>query len=117
MGVMGDVVCSQTLACPFSCCRFKSLIDINSNHYFLFNSGIRWLSFWLDFLSTMITLLVSLFVVLSSNDFISPALKGLALSYATEVYLDSKLMHIWYVFVKSHCKQLQQVCCVCVLSS
>lgn len=31
------------------------------------------------------TLLVALFVVLSSNDVISPALKGLALSYTIQV--------------------------------
>uniref|UniRef100_A0A7N8X1N9 ATP-binding cassette, sub-family C (CFTR/MRP), member 12 n=1 Tax=Mastacembelus armatus TaxID=205130 RepID=A0A7N8X1N9_9TELE len=58
---------------------FKSLNDINSNHYLLFHSGTRWLSFWLDFMASVMTLLVSLFVVLSSNDIINPALKGLAM--------------------------------------
>uniref|UniRef100_A0A4W6G179 ATP binding cassette subfamily C member 12 n=1 Tax=Lates calcarifer TaxID=8187 RepID=A0A4W6G179_LATCA len=61
------------------------LNDINSNHYLLFHSGTRWLSFWLDFMAATMTLLVALFVVLSSNDFISPALKGLAMSYTIQL--------------------------------
>ncbi|KAM4602664.1 ATP-binding cassette sub-family C member 12 isoform 2-T2 [Polymixia lowei] len=64
---------------------FKSLSDTNSNHYFLFNCGTRWLSFWLDFMCATITLLVALFVVLSSNGVISPAMKGLALSYTIQL--------------------------------
>uniref|UniRef100_A0A3Q4MCU7 ATP-binding cassette sub-family C member 5 n=1 Tax=Neolamprologus brichardi TaxID=32507 RepID=A0A3Q4MCU7_NEOBR len=64
---------------------FKSLNDINSNHFLLFHSGTRWLSFWLDFMAAMTTLLVSLFVVLSSNDLIAPSLKGLALTYTIQL--------------------------------
>ncbi|XP_028432411.1 multidrug resistance-associated protein 9 [Perca flavescens] len=64
---------------------FKSLNDINSNYFLLFNSGTRWLSFWLDFMAATMSLLVSLFVVLSSNDLINPALKGLAISYTTQL--------------------------------
>ncbi|XP_072237117.1 ATP-binding cassette sub-family C member 12 isoform X1 [Leuresthes tenuis] len=64
---------------------FKSLSDINSNHYLLFHSGTRWLSFWLDFMACSMTLLVGLFVILSSNDVISPALKGLAMSYTIQL--------------------------------
>ncbi|XP_077376249.1 ATP-binding cassette sub-family C member 12 isoform X2 [Festucalex cinctus] len=64
---------------------FKSLNDINSNHYLLFHSGTRWLSFKLDFMAAALTLFVSLFVVLSSNEKISPSLKGLALSYTTQL--------------------------------
>ncbi|XP_071345317.1 ATP-binding cassette sub-family C member 12 [Trachinotus anak] len=64
---------------------FKSLNDINSNHYLLFHSGTRWLSFWLDFMAAAMTLFVSLFVVLSSNDIISPSLKGLAMSYTIQL--------------------------------
>ncbi|XP_037602742.1 multidrug resistance-associated protein 9-like [Sebastes umbrosus] len=64
---------------------FKTLNDINSNHYLLFNSGTRWLSFWTDFMSSIMTLLVSLFVVLIGHDSISPALKGLALSYTIQL--------------------------------
>uniref|UniRef100_A0A667YK51 ATP binding cassette subfamily C member 12 n=1 Tax=Myripristis murdjan TaxID=586833 RepID=A0A667YK51_9TELE len=64
---------------------FKTLNDDNSNHYFLFHCGTRWLSFWLDFMCATMTLLVALFVVLSSNDVISPALKGLALSYTIQL--------------------------------
>ncbi|XP_037553547.1 multidrug resistance-associated protein 9 [Nematolebias whitei] len=64
---------------------FKSLNDINSNHYLLFHSGTRWLSFWLDFMAATMTLMVSLFVVLSSNDVINTALKGLAMSYTIQL--------------------------------
>lgn len=65
--------------------RFKMLSDINSNHFLLFNCGTRWLSFWLDFLSASVTLMVALFVVLSPNEAINPSLKGLALSYTIQL--------------------------------
>nr|XP_061796519.1 ATP-binding cassette sub-family C member 12-like [Nerophis lumbriciformis] len=64
---------------------FKSLNDINSNHYLLFNAGTRWLAFRLDFMAATLTLFVSLFVVLSSNEDIIPSLKGLALSYTIQL--------------------------------
>uniref|UniRef100_A0A671RDV7 ATP-binding cassette sub-family C member 5 n=1 Tax=Sinocyclocheilus anshuiensis TaxID=1608454 RepID=A0A671RDV7_9TELE len=47
--------------------QFKMLSDTNSNHFMLFNCGTRWLSFWLDFLSATVTLIVALFVVLSNS--------------------------------------------------
>lgn len=77
------------LTSSLSCSRFKSLNDINSNHFLLFHSGTRWLSFLLDFMAVIMTLMVSLFVVLISNDYISPALKGLAMSYTIQVHLDT----------------------------
>ncbi|XP_061819637.1 ATP-binding cassette sub-family C member 12-like [Nerophis lumbriciformis] len=64
---------------------FKSLNDVNSNHFLLFVSGTRWLAFRLDVMAASLTLLVSLFAVLSSNQHISPALKGLALSYTIQL--------------------------------
>ncbi|XP_023646215.1 ATP-binding cassette sub-family C member 12 isoform X1 [Paramormyrops kingsleyae] len=64
--------------------KFKLLSDMNSNHFILFNCGTRWLSFRLDFLSAIVTLLVALFVVLSPET-ISSALKGLALSYTIQL--------------------------------
>ncbi|XP_076148996.1 ATP-binding cassette sub-family C member 12-like [Alosa pseudoharengus] len=64
--------------------QFKHMVDTNSNHFLLFNCGTRWLSFWLDFMSALITLTVALFVVLSP-DTISPSLKGLALSYTIQL--------------------------------
>lgn len=66
-------------------CRFKTLTDVNSNHFTLFHSGSRWLSFLLDFIAALMTLFVALFVVLSDNEVISPSLKGLALSYTIQV--------------------------------
>ncbi|XP_066513033.1 ATP-binding cassette sub-family C member 12-like [Hoplias malabaricus] len=66
--------------------QFKVISDHNSNHFLLFNCGTRWLSFWLDFLSATVALLVALFVVLSPNEgSINPALKGLALSYTIQL--------------------------------
>lgn len=66
-------------------CRFKTLNDTNSNHFTLFHSGSRWLSFLLDFIAAIMTLFVTLFVVLSDNAVIGPSLKGLALSYTIQV--------------------------------
>ncbi|XP_061101234.1 ATP-binding cassette sub-family C member 12-like [Conger conger] len=63
---------------------FKGMTDSNSNHFLLFNCGNRWLSFRLDFLSALVALFVGLFVVLGP-DSISPALKGLALSYTIQL--------------------------------
>ncbi|XP_062845964.1 ATP-binding cassette sub-family C member 12 [Trichomycterus rosablanca] len=65
--------------------HFKAISDNNSNHFLLFNCGTRWLSFWLDFLSALVALTVALFVALSPNDVINPALKGLALSYTIQL--------------------------------
>ncbi|XP_058637383.1 ATP-binding cassette sub-family C member 12 isoform X4 [Onychostoma macrolepis] len=65
--------------------QFKMLSDINSNHFMLYNCGNRWLSFWLDFLSATVTLIVALFVVLSSNEAINTSQKGLALSYTIQL--------------------------------
>uniref|UniRef100_A0A3Q3E1I3 ABC transmembrane type-1 domain-containing protein n=1 Tax=Labrus bergylta TaxID=56723 RepID=A0A3Q3E1I3_9LABR len=64
---------------------FKTLNDLNSNHYLLFHSGTRWLSFWLDFMATTMTFLVALLIVLSSDELISPSMKGLALSYTIQL--------------------------------
>ncbi|XP_074522327.1 ATP-binding cassette sub-family C member 12-like [Halichoeres trimaculatus] len=64
---------------------FKTLNDLNSNHYLLFHSGTRWLSFWLDFMATAMTFLVALFVVLSGDELISASAKGLALSYTIQL--------------------------------
>lgn len=72
--------------------RFKTLNDINSNHFALFHSGSRWLSFLLDFIAAIMTLFVTLFVVLSDNAVISPSLKGLALSYTIQVRHNSGLL-------------------------
>lgn len=65
--------------------------DINSNHYFLFNAGTRWLSFWLDFMAATMTLLVALFAVLSNID---QGSKGLALSYTIQVQLSARKSYI-----------------------
>ncbi|XP_068614033.1 ATP-binding cassette sub-family C member 12-like [Brachionichthys hirsutus] len=64
--------------------KFKTLNDINSNQYLLFQSGTRWLSFWLNLMAAVIGLVVSLFVVLSDNEVINPASKGLAMSYTIQ---------------------------------
>uniref|UniRef100_A0A8C7K0M5 ATP binding cassette subfamily C member 12 n=1 Tax=Oncorhynchus kisutch TaxID=8019 RepID=A0A8C7K0M5_ONCKI len=48
--------------------EFKEMSDNNSNHFLLFNCGTRWLSFWLDFLSASVTLLVSLCQITSCDE-------------------------------------------------
>ncbi|MGH0121463.1 UNVERIFIED_CONTAM: hypothetical protein FKN15_009116 [Acipenser sinensis] len=63
--------------------QFKQLGDMNSSHYMLFHCGTRWLSFRLDFLTSVVSLLVALFAVLGP-DSISPSFKGLALSYTIQ---------------------------------
>ncbi|KAL6112764.1 abcc12 [Pungitius sinensis] len=65
--------------------RFMSLSDINSNYHLMFHCASRWLSFCLDSMSSCMTLAVALFVVISSNESISPSLKGLALSYTMQL--------------------------------
>lgn len=68
-----------------SCCRFKSWSDDNSKKYFLFHCGARRLTFCLQMLSAVFILSVSLSVVLIPNDVISPAMKGLAMSFTAQV--------------------------------
>lgn len=75
-----------------------SLTDINSNHYLLFYSGTRWLSFGLDFIAAVMTLSVALFVVLSDEEIISLPLKGLALSSTVQVHLTNKNIKVWFSF-------------------
>ncbi|XP_041077297.1 ATP-binding cassette sub-family C member 12-like [Polyodon spathula] len=64
--------------------QFKQLGDINSNHYMLFHCGTRWLSFQLNVLVSVVSLLVALFAVLGPES-ISPSFKGLALSYTIQL--------------------------------
>lgn len=87
-------MCLLTPASGLSQSRFKSLNDVNSNHYFLFNAGTRWLSFWLDFMAATMTLMVALFAVLSDID---QGSKGLALSYTIQVNLsgESHIVSLW----------------------
>ncbi|XP_048086710.1 ATP-binding cassette sub-family C member 12-like isoform X4 [Alosa alosa] len=60
------------------------MVDTNSNHFLLFQCGMRWLYFRLSLMSSSVILAVALFVVLSP-DTISPSLKGLALTYTIEL--------------------------------
>uniref|UniRef100_A0A669BE04 ATP-binding cassette, sub-family C (CFTR/MRP), member 12 n=1 Tax=Oreochromis niloticus TaxID=8128 RepID=A0A669BE04_ORENI len=62
--------------------QFNYLNDINSNYCYLFSSAMCLLTFWLDFMATVMFTLVALFVVFSSNEVISPNRKALALSYS-----------------------------------
>lgn len=64
---------------------FNELTDVNTNHLFLFNSGTRWLSFWLDFFAATMSFVVALFVIFSSNEVIPQSLKGLAMSYSIQL--------------------------------
>nr|XP_024659056.1 multidrug resistance-associated protein 9 [Maylandia zebra] len=64
--------------------QFNILTDINSKYLFMFNAGTRAFAFCLELMAATTTLFVALFVVLSSNDLISPSLKGLAISYSLQ---------------------------------
>ncbi|XP_041931072.1 ATP-binding cassette sub-family C member 12-like isoform X3 [Alosa sapidissima] len=64
--------------------QFEHMVDTNSNHFLLFQCGMRWLYFRLSLMSSSVILAVALFVVLSP-DTISPSLKGLALTYTIEL--------------------------------
>lgn len=55
----------------------------------MFNAATRAFAFCLELMAATTTLFVALFVVLSSNDLISPSLKGLAISYSLQVHLDT----------------------------
>jgi len=112
IGVRRYSIYSQTLACPLSLFRFKTLTDTNSHYYLLFHSGTRWLSFCLDSMASTMTLLVALFVVLN-NDIISPSLKGLALSYTIQVILEQKTNEPLEYFCC--CKDILKATAMCVL--
>ncbi|XP_062381432.1 ATP-binding cassette sub-family C member 12-like [Sardina pilchardus] len=64
--------------------QFEHMVDTNSNHFLLFQCGMRWLYFRLSLMSSSVILMVALFVVLSPGT-ISPSMKGLALSYTIEL--------------------------------
>ncbi|KAL3992643.1 protein tyrosine phosphatase type IVA [Sarotherodon galilaeus] len=65
--------------------QFNILSDINSKYLFMFNAGTRAFASCLELMAATTTLFVALFVVLSSNDLISPSLKGLAISYSLQL--------------------------------
>ncbi|XP_069757764.1 ATP-binding cassette sub-family C member 12 isoform X2 [Narcine bancroftii] len=70
--------------------RFKELGDKNSSHLLLFHCSMRWLVVRIDFLTSIVTFIVALFVILSP-DSIPASNKGLALSYAIQL---TGLLHI-----------------------
>ncbi|XP_027141851.1 multidrug resistance-associated protein 9 isoform X1 [Larimichthys crocea] len=83
---------------------FKTLCDINANHFMLFNSAMRWLCFLADSLSAAMTLPVALLVIFTSNDVCSPPMKALALSYIIQLrtnsqYLIQSLMEVETRFI------------------
>uniref|UniRef100_A0A8C9STI9 ATP binding cassette subfamily C member 12 n=1 Tax=Scleropages formosus TaxID=113540 RepID=A0A8C9STI9_SCLFO len=99
--------------------EFKIMIDINANHFALFHSGTRWLSFRLDFLSSIVSLLVALFAVLSP-DSISPSMRGLALSYT--IQLTGMLQYVVRLSTELEAKftsveRMQEYITICVLEA
>ncbi|XP_018619347.2 multidrug resistance-associated protein 9 isoform X2 [Scleropages formosus] len=99
--------------------KFKIMIDINANHFALFHSGTRWLSFRLDFLSSIVSLLVALFAVLSP-DSISPSMRGLALSYT--IQLTGMLQYVVRLSTELEAKftsveRMQEYITICVLEA
>ncbi|XP_071346067.1 ATP-binding cassette sub-family C member 12-like isoform X2 [Trachinotus anak] len=83
---------------------FKSLSDINANHFLLFNYAMRWLCFLVDSLCAVMTLPVTLLVIFSSNDVRSPPMKALALCYIIQLtsncqYMIQSLMEVEARFI------------------
>ncbi|XP_040898346.1 ATP-binding cassette sub-family C member 12-like isoform X1 [Toxotes jaculatrix] len=83
---------------------FKSLSDVNANHFLLFNYAMRWLCFLVDSLCAVMTLPVALLVVFSSNDVCSPPMKALALCYIIQLtsncqYMIQSLMEVEARFI------------------
>ncbi|KHJ46167.1 ABC transporter, ATP-binding protein [Trichuris suis] len=62
----------------------KHLLDQNSSWMFMYNSAMRWLAVWLDFLVVSIIFIISLLLVALSGS-IEPAYAGMALSYAIQM--------------------------------
>ncbi|KAL7405542.1 hypothetical protein ABVT39_002847 [Epinephelus coioides] len=71
---------------------FKKLSDINANHFLLFNYSMRWLCYLVDSLCVVMTLIVSLLVVLTSNNFCSAPMKALALCYIIQLTVNSQYL-------------------------
>uniref|UniRef100_A0A5S6R0N3 Uncharacterized protein n=1 Tax=Trichuris muris TaxID=70415 RepID=A0A5S6R0N3_TRIMR len=64
--------------------RMKHLLDQNSSWMFMYNSAMRWLAVWLDFLVVGVVFAISLLMVALGDD-IEPAYAGMALSYAMQM--------------------------------
>uniref|UniRef100_A0A8C9XFQ8 ATP-binding cassette, sub-family C (CFTR/MRP), member 12 n=1 Tax=Sander lucioperca TaxID=283035 RepID=A0A8C9XFQ8_SANLU len=78
--------------------RFKSLSDINANHFLLFNYGLFWISNIMTTLYVIMTLIVALLVVFISNDVCSPPLKALSLNFILQ-YLIMSLISVEARFI------------------
>ena len=62
------------------------MMDKNSGYFYLFYCSNRWLAVRLDFMSTSLVALTGLCVVLTYDN-LTPALAGLAMSFAIQVLL------------------------------
>ncbi|XP_074481275.1 ATP-binding cassette sub-family C member 12-like [Sebastes fasciatus] len=71
---------------------FKSLSDINANHFLLQTYGTRWLCYLLDCLCVVMTLVVSLLVVFIPNHICTPTMKALTLTYMIQLTVNAQYM-------------------------
>ncbi|KAF1393341.1 hypothetical protein PFLUV_G00038070 [Perca fluviatilis] len=81
--------------------RFKSLSDINANHFLLYNYGLFWISNIMDTLYVIMTLIVALLVVFISNDICSPALKALSLNFILQLSANSQYLILSLISVEA----------------
>ncbi|KAK0153646.1 Multidrug resistance-associated protein 9 [Merluccius polli] len=65
--------------------QFRLLCDNNSFLYYTFTCGIQWMTTLIDYIFSIATLLLALFVVLTPNDVVNSSLKGLSLSYSLQL--------------------------------
>ena len=64
--------------------KFRKLLDVNQQPYFMFFCANRWLSIRLDLITVLITTVTAILVVFTAGYF-PPAFMALALSYAMRV--------------------------------
>uniref|UniRef100_A0A8D0CSZ0 ATP-binding cassette, sub-family C (CFTR/MRP), member 12 n=1 Tax=Sander lucioperca TaxID=283035 RepID=A0A8D0CSZ0_SANLU len=80
---------------------FKSLSDINANHFLLFNYGLFWISNIMTTLYVIMTLIVALLVVFISNDVCSPPLKALSLNFILQLSANSQYLIMSLISVEA----------------
>ncbi|XP_028437864.1 multidrug resistance-associated protein 9 isoform X2 [Perca flavescens] len=81
--------------------RFKSLSDINANHFLLFNYGLFWISYIMGTLYVIMTLIVALLGVFISNDVYSPPLKALSLNFILQLSANSQYLIMSLISVEA----------------
>ncbi|XP_078100789.1 ATP-binding cassette sub-family C member 12-like [Sander vitreus] len=80
---------------------FKSLSDINANHFLLFNYGLFWISHIMTTMYVIMTLIVALLVIFISNDVCSPPIKALSLIFILQLSANSQYLMMSLISVEA----------------